>query len=100
MKLLPITAALCLLTTPALAQEGTPCKPLDKMRADLASQYQEVLTGIGRTLDGNMLMQFQSKDGATYTVVLVSPRKVACIMEFGTDWQTRSDPAPDQERGS
>lgn len=90
-----IVVLLSTLAFPALAQPPA-CKPLDKMRADLASSFQETLAGVGITDDGNLLMRFESKDGATWTVVLVNPQKVACIMDFGTQWQA-SAPEPEGE---
>jgi hypothetical protein len=98
------------LATPALAQEGQQpqpqqpqpqqptCMPEDKMSAWLAAEDQEALRGAGLDDYGYLVRLYQSK--TTFTLVLVAPNKMACVLDFGTDWQTRNDAPAVPEQGS
>lgn len=98
MRLILPLLALLSIAAPAWGQERT-CKALDQMKAHLASEYREVETGGGISDDGTIVLLFQSRQDSTFTVVKVTPRKLACVVDFGTSWQTRSDPAPVPETG-
>jgi hypothetical protein len=99
-----IAAVLLLSTaTPALAQEGQQpqqptCMPEDKMPAWLAAEDQETLMGAGLDDYGYLVRLYQSK--TTFTLVLVAPNKMACVLDFGTDWQSRNDAPAAPEQGS
>jgi hypothetical protein len=102
MRLKLATAAVLstLIAAPAFGQDAPPqptCKAIDQMEAYLASKYQETKAGVGRSDDGMLTMLFRSE--GTYTVVKVRPDKLSCIVDFGSDWQARSDAAPVPETG-
>jgi hypothetical protein len=91
-----------LLATPALAQDaGQPaCAPIDQIAAKLAAEYHETRVQQGVVGEGQaMLLIFAAPDGATWTAVMLRHDGVGCMAAAGSDWQARSDPAPDQETG-
>lgn len=90
-----------LLATPAVAnadEQPTPprCRPLDDMTAWLAHEYGETQYGIGLSLAGHLTMLFASEGGATWTIVVVSPDKQACIADGGRELQLLKRPEPGQ----
>jgi hypothetical protein len=91
-----------LLAAPALAQEQQPaCAPIDQIAAKLAAEYSETRVQQGVVGEGQaMLLIFAAPDGATWTAVMLRHDGVGCMAAAGSDWQARSDPAPDQEQGS
>jgi hypothetical protein len=95
-----IAAALStLLAAPALAQEDSNCAPFDVAAAFHANKLNETRVAQG-IIEGHMVMIFASPEGASWSLVIVNHEGVACLKARGTDWQTRSDPAPVQEQGS
>lgn len=94
-------STLSLLATagPALAQER-PCAPLDQAEAYLAGEFQETRVGQGIGGNGQTMVMLYASPAGTWTVLVVNPEGVACQAADGTDWQNRSDPAPETEEGS
>lgn len=91
-----------LLAAPALAQpEQQPaCAPIDQIAAKLAAEYHETRVQQGVVGEGRaMLLIFATPDGATWTAVMLRHDGVGCMAAAGSDWQTRSDPAPVTEEG-
>jgi len=86
-----------LLATPALAQEPM-CGTLAEIEAGVAPEVR-VQQGIGQMNGAHMTLTYATPDGATWTAVVVSPNGRACVVDFGTDWQTRHDAAPVPEEG-
>jgi hypothetical protein len=101
MRLTLLTAAALstLLAAPAWAQEQSNCAPFDVAAAFHANKLNETRVAQG-IIEGHMVMIFASPEGATWSLVIVNHEGVACLKARGTDWQTRSDPAPVQEQGS
>jgi hypothetical protein len=95
--LLPIVALSTLLAAPAVAQEQPRCRALDQLDAWLASEYQEVLTSGGISDDGT-LVRFYESPQRTWSVVKVTPQKLACVVDQGGEWLVRL-PEPDQGTG-
>jgi hypothetical protein len=65
-----LTALSTLIALPVMA-DGKPCGPIDQVEAKLAAEYQEVHTIEGITDQGPLFLIYSSKDGKTFTVVLV-----------------------------
>lgn len=100
MRLTLLTVALLsTLAWPAVAQQGPDCQPAEQMKAYLASKYDESQIASGLSLDGTLVMVFSKQDRSTFTVVKVTAQGLACMVDVGQDWQTRSDPAPEAGEG-
>ena len=97
MRLILPLLALLSIAGPAWGQEPM-CGTLEEVEAGLAPETR-VHQGIGQMNGSHMTMTYATPDGATWTAVVVSPTGRACVVDFGTDWQTRSDPAPVPEEG-
>ena len=67
------------------------CGEREMMTQRLAQQYQEHSDSMGLTADGNLLEVYSSDDG-TWTVLLVNPKGVACVLAAGEAWEQK-DPA-------
>jgi hypothetical protein len=101
--ILPIAAIACL-ATPAMAQDtprqGPDCQPAEAMKAHLASKYSESQIASGLSLDGTLVMVFAKPDNSTFTVVKVTPKGLACMIDAGQDWQRRNDAPAVEGQGS
>lgn len=65
-------------------------------RSDLAERLQsgfhEISTAHGISADGTLLELFVGPEG-TFTAAKIMPNGIACIVDFGSDWQTLLRPA-------
>ena len=87
---------LAVTATPALAQEPA-CAPLDQAEAYLAAEFQETRIAQGVMAGGRAMLMLYASPQGSWTAVMVTPDRLACQVGDGTDWQTRSDPAPETE---
>jgi phage/plasmid primase-like uncharacterized protein len=98
MRLILPLLALLSIAAPAWGQDK--CAPYDQVEAMLAAEFQEIRVQQGIVGEGEaMLVIFASPNGETWTAAMVRPDGVACLAAAGSDWVTRSDPAPVQEEG-
>lgn len=68
------------------------CRPPDQLAAYLAAEFRETLLATGIAGDGTLLLIFQSKGGATFTIAKVTARaRVACVVDFGTELQIKPE---------
>jgi hypothetical protein len=81
-----ILTALSTLIALLAMSDDKPCGPIDQVEAKLAPQYQEVHTIEGVTDQVPLLLIYRSKDGKTFTVVLVRAEdKMACLVASGSN---------------
>jgi hypothetical protein len=86
-----IAAALTLIiaimssVAPATAQ-GVQCADWAQVRMYLAEKHGEAVVGAGISSDGTLIVITASHDGATWTVLGVTPSGVACMAAEGRDW--------------
>ena len=52
----------------------------------LASQYDEAPVSMGVAANGSLLQLLASPDGETWTLLLIRPSGIACIMATGESW--------------
>ena len=78
---------------PAVAWANDGCGPRDQITASLKEKFHEAPTSGGINTDGNLVTVFQSADGHTWTVLLVSPKGNACIVATGENWIDKTAPA-------
>jgi hypothetical protein len=90
MRLILLTVAALSTATPALAQQRQTCMPLDQMDARIASEFQETVAAGGISDDGTLVRLYLSDTGS-FTVVKVTAQKLACVVDFGTSWQTKAE---------
>lgn len=86
-KLLAVLAsmAVTLLATGAAAQP-TVCEKRAAAVKNLQTKYQERVAGRGLSATGNVVELWISKDGATWTITVTTPRNITCGVGAGTDW--------------
>ena len=97
----PLLLAMALLPTSlvSLADDAAAavCGEREAMTQQLAEQYQERSESMGLTSDGNLLEVYLSEQG-TFTVLLVSPKWVACVVAAGEAWEQKDPLAPRPKR--
>jgi hypothetical protein len=64
------------------------CGEREAISERLGQQYHEKSESIGLTSDGNLLEIYRSDQG-TWTVLLVTPKGVACVVAAGEAWQQK-----------
>jgi hypothetical protein len=69
----------------AQAQEAL-CLAYEDAAKLLTQKHQEAPTAMGLTSSGQVMQLFRSSDGATWTLMLVTPDGLACAMASGEDW--------------
>jgi len=62
------------------------CAPLSAMQKALWDAYKEQPSHIGLVNNGTAVQILTSKDGETWTMIVLTPDGVACTVAAGTDW--------------
>ncbi len=78
------TLGLWLTATAAVAIQ---CGPTEAVLTSLAERYQETAVAGGVMSDGSVAMVTASTDGATWTLLWVTPDGQSCMMASGSDWE-------------
>lgn len=98
--LIAVAAALTLLfgvsitSTQALAQDATPVTQVDRDQVVklLNARYGEEPVARGLTSTGWMMEVFATDDGATWTMVMTSPKGISQVASSGVAWQDVKPP--------
>lgn len=75
--------------TPAVAQE---CAPIDIMAEALTSRFGEAVVAEGIAGNGELVQLWANPDTRTWTLVVVMPAGISCMVASGTDY---SETAPE-----
>lgn len=79
-----LTALLC--SSPVLAQEEPPCGPYEDITRSLTNlPYEEVATNVG-IMQGYLLELFVNETTGTFTIIMLKPGGLACLMAVGEHW--------------
>ena len=73
------------LAAPAIGQQMM-CAPMQDMRRFLSVQYSEHPVGLGLIANGNVLQRFESEGGKSWTMIVVTPEGMSCILSAGESW--------------
>ena len=65
---------------------GQQCAPYDAAVAELKEKYNEESHSYGIAQNGNLVEVFSSKD-ETWTIMVVSPNGMACVVADGYNWE-------------
>ena len=85
--------ALLLVATPAFGQA---CQPYQKLEALLFEKYDERPIAAGLEVSGKLIRVYASTgEDPTWTLVLITPQGVACVMAVGVGWQHDLAPPKD-----
>ena len=79
---------LALLLGAGSTHAASACTSDETMSKPLERRYAETPIAGGLSQSGKLLQVFSTKDGETWTVVLVRPDGVSCIVAAGRFWQT------------
>lgn len=74
-----------LIPVPAVAQSA--CMPHDEMADLLDRKYFEQPVYAGLESSGRLLELFATADGGTWTLIMTTPRGLACAVASGLEWQ-------------
>ena len=86
-------AALFASATASAAQCAARNKVLDMLR----DKYSEAPVAFGVTSGGGLLEVLSSKDGATWTVLVTTPKGMTCMTAAGEGWHARDRPVEGPE---
>lgn len=79
-----VVAILALAATPAAAQQI--CAPLEDLARVLKDDHNEVPIAIGDARGGQVIV-FATKDGSSWTILLVGQSGHACVAADGRRWR-------------
>lgn len=86
--LLGITAvALTLMLGAAPVAAAGACAAHEAVAKQLEHRYAEAPVARGLAQSGKLLQVFSAKDGQTWTVVMIRPDGISCIVATGRFWQ-------------
>ena len=81
----------------ASASAAQVCAPYESVRRALFEQHGEAVVGTGRD-DRELVVQlFATPDGATWTLVIVRPDGLACLVASGQEWRSIAGRPPGRE---
>ncbi len=86
-----VASAVGLSTAPALAQMV--CSSHTAIKERLESGYQETRSAVGLSAN-NAIVEVYTSEKGTFTIVLVRPNGLACLMAVGTDYHTIKPSTP------
>jgi hypothetical protein len=77
------------------AQAATPrCAPYDDMEKVLGMQYKEKRVAGGFVNENRALALFVADEGKTWTILIVRPDEMSCILAVGQYWDGEFKPPP------
>lgn len=83
---------LLLVAEPARGQESAvQCAPRERALSWLAEKYAERSVSVGVAASGMVVEILVSPDGSTWSILLVSPAGIACMVASGTNWEKIDD---------
>ncbi|CAN7492177.1 hypothetical protein LJR231_003444 [Phyllobacterium sp. LjRoot231] len=59
------------------------CGPFDQAEKQLHDKYHEISVTAGQLANGYTMVLFSSPNGETWTILYVSPEKIACVISNG-----------------
>ena len=80
-----LTFGLAAAAPPALAQ--TACGQYERLREALTEAYGETVAGRGLQSATRLIEVWRSPETGSWTVLMVLPSGMTCIVASGTDWQ-------------
>lgn len=78
----------------ARSEEQLQCGPRERVIANALRLFGEVPIGGGLISDKAMLQVLASPDGATFSVLAVDARGMACLLAAGFGWEPGMNPPP------
>lgn len=83
-------AAVLVIFPPNLPQaQAAICGNLVALESKLADDYGEELFETALTSEGGVLGIYRTETGSTWTMVLVAPNGLACVIATGESWQSQ-----------
>lgn len=91
-------ATILLLIGMPLTAETLPCAPHNEIVEHLASKYDEHQVALGAETRGPIVEVFVSA-GGTWTLIVTTPDKNACVVAAGENWMMVDWPLSDDQEG-
>jgi hypothetical protein len=67
--------------------QQVPCVPRDDILARLAAKYDEAPVAAGVASGGGLVEVLTTGDGATWTIIVTTPRGLSCMVAAGEGWR-------------
>lgn len=83
--------------TPIAAMAQNPCHTRQEMIARLAERYGEVPLAAGVTANGGLLEVLAGPNGATWSILITTPRGQSCLVAAGEGWRSQGIDGKDKE---
>lgn len=86
-----VTFLMSFLTDAHAQVPGAPsiCNSYPAIKQQLEDKYGEQIIAGGVASDGTVVLLFASADGATFTLLQLSPNGLSCLLKSGEAWQVR-----------
>ena len=81
----------------AYGQSIGDCTAHEQALESLAQRYNEHVMGRATIFNGNRLEVLTSPHGETWSVLVIRPDGIACLVSAGDDWRTIPLPIPGQD---
>lgn len=91
---LAFAAPLILAALPAMAQQPPPCGPIPGVLGLLAGEHGESPAGSGIDSRGFVVMVTVNRETDAFSLLVLRPDGIACMMGEGHDWTDYQAPAP------
>ncbi len=86
--MIPGAAALfAALLSPAVSLSQSPCGSREAILEHLARNYDEAPVAVGLTAGGGMIELLTDPSGASWTLIVTSPRGRSCLVTAGEAWR-------------
>ncbi len=82
-----VVGVLALILSEAADAAPATCGQRADVLARLARQFNEVPAAIGLDNSGSLIEVLTTDDGATWSIVITTPRGVSCVVATGESWQ-------------
>ncbi len=91
-----LALALALVCAGAASAAAAPCKPRQFALELLARKYDETVIAAGVVQDGRLIEVTASEGGATWTILISTPRGLSCLLAAGEGWRSLKRQAPEE----
>ena len=97
MKKILLASAFSILWAPSSWAQGIVCGSYEEVFGKLEAEYGEEPVSVGLTQLGGILYILTNESGATWSAVVVTPDRKACLVASGKDWEHFGFPAKKEE---
>lgn len=88
-------AAVAFIPTIASAQARSNCAPHEIVVDRLQSKYNESRRAVALSNNGSRVVEIYASEEGSWTIILVSPNQIACLVASGQSYEQVDEPLPE-----